>query len=135
MHRKEGTRRDQAAATAGSAVIAGAVELMTAGITTRSQTKCFKTEQRAESEREWEKKCIQYFNLLRVSAQGLLDKITGLSEELPEKEGFWRRGRNQSPIPSAFTISANSRNGKEWGIPLHGEWLHCHISPTPEGRK
>ena len=93
MHRKEGTRRDQAAATAGSAVIAGAVELMTAGITTRSQTKRFKTEQRTESEREWEKKCIQYFDLLRVSAQGLLDKITGLSEELPEKEGFWRRGQ------------------------------------------
>ena len=129
------TTRDQAAATAGSAVIASAVALMTAAITTRSQMKRFKTEQRAESEREREKKRIQYSDSLRVAAQDLLDKITGLSEELPEKERFWRRGGNQFPIPSTFTISVNSRNGKEWGIPLHGEWLHCHISSTPDGRK
>ena len=129
------TTRDQAAATAGSAVIASRVALMTAAITTRSQMKRFKTEQRAESERERGKKRIQYSDSLRVSAQDLLDKITGLSEELPEKERFWRRGGKQFPIPSTFTIRVNSRNRKEWGIPLHGEWLHCHISSTPDGRK
>ncbi len=129
------TTRDQAVATGGSAVIASALGLMTAAITTCSQMKRFKTGQRPESEREREKKRIQYSDSLRASAQDLLDKITGLSEELPEKERFWRWGGNCCPIPSTFTISVNSRNGKEWGIPFRGEWLRCHISPTPDGRK
>jgi len=67
---------------------------MAAAITTRSQMKPFKTEQRTESEREREKKRIQYLDPLGVSAQDLLDKITGFSEELPGKERFWRVGGN-----------------------------------------
>lgn len=81
---------DQATATAASAVIAGIVALITAAITARSQIKHFETKQRVELEREREKKRIQYLDPLRVSAQDLLDKITGLSKELPQKEGFWR---------------------------------------------
>jgi hypothetical protein len=91
------TTRDQAAATAGSAVIASALGLMTAAITSRSQMKRFETEQRPESEREREKKRIQYSDSLRASAQHLLDKIIGLSEELPEKERLWRRGQELVP--------------------------------------
>jgi len=92
-HGKEVTTRDQAVAAAGSAVISGAVALMIGAITTRSQMNRFKTEERAKSEREREKKRIQY--------------------ELPEMERFWRRGGNQFPVPSTFTISVNLRNGKE----------------------
>ena len=108
------TTRDQAAATAGSAVIASRVALMTAAITTRSQMKRFKTEQRAESERERGKKRIQYSDSLRVSAQDLLDKITGLSEELPEKERFWGRGRE--PVP--HSVHLKKKSGKSLGSGL-----------------
>src|SRR5262245_40125252 len=81
---------DQPTATAVSAVIAGVVALVTAIVTTRSQMKRFEAEQRTQSEHEREKKRIQYLDPLRVAAQDLLDKITGLSKELPEKEGFWK---------------------------------------------
>lgn len=41
-------------------------------------------------EREREKKRIQYLDPLRICAQDLLDKITSIQKELPDKKDFWK---------------------------------------------
>jgi hypothetical protein len=81
---------EQAVGAVISAGIAASVAIITALITTRSQIKRLEYEQRADREREREKKRIQYLDPLVISATDLLAKVNRLKEELRTKEDFWK---------------------------------------------